>query len=305
MYKLISIIVNCYNGEEFLEICLDSIKKQTYLNWEVIFYDNCSIDKSKSIFEKFSINDNRFKYFKSDYNIPLYHARGEAIKKCSGEFIAFLDVDDFWLDNKLSKQIALFDNKEVGLVVGNFYYLNEREDNFDLNQCSLIFDILPKGKVISEMFKKYFIHMSSLMIRKSSYDSLSKGFDSRWTILGDFDLCVRLNINWQLDAVDEPTTYYRYHTNNTGKILGFKYVEEMGQLIQEYKGIQSISNLIEFKKYVKKYYWLRFISNIYINQEFYLIETLLNVSFKNKFRVLICCLMPNKIINSYIQKKLA
>ena len=302
MNKLISIIVNCFNGEEYLEICLESILNQTYENWEVIFYDNCSIDNSKSIFNKFSSKDNRFKYYKSDYNIPLYHARGEAIKHCKGEYIAFLDVDDIWVNDKLSKQILLFEDMEIGLVVGNFYYLNQRGENIDLNQCNLIFNVLPKGKVISEMFRKYFIHMSSLIIRKTAYDSLSKGFDSRWTILGDFDLCIRLNINWKLDAIDEPTTYYRYHSNNTGKTLGFKYVEEMGQLIQEYQSISIISKLSEFDKFVKRYYWLNFINNIYLSKKISWFETFQKVSSINKLRVIICFFIPNIVLIKIIKK---
>jgi glycosyltransferase involved in cell wall biosynthesis len=303
MNKLVSIIVNCYNGEKYLKECLDSICNQDYTNWEVIFYDNCSNDNSKKIFNEY--NDKRFKYYSSRQTIPLYHARGEAVKFCTGDFIAFLDVDDIWINNKLSKQLALFDKKNVGLVVGNFYYLNQRDEKTNLSESSLIFNELPKGNVISEMFRKYFIHMSSLVIRKSAYYSLSKGFDSRWTILGDFDLCVRLNINWQLDAIDEPTTYYRYHDNNTGKMLGFQYVDEMFQLIHDYKNIKTISDLSEYKKYIEKYYWLRFISNIYSKRKNSLITTFFHVSFRNKFRVLICYFLPNKIIRSYIIKKIS
>ena len=48
--KKVSIIMNCYNGQEFLKESLDSVIKQTYKNWELIFYDNCSTDKSKKIF---------------------------------------------------------------------------------------------------------------------------------------------------------------------------------------------------------------------------------------------------------------
>ena len=58
-YKpLVSIIVNCYNGEKYLSECLTSILNQTYQNWELIFWDNQSIDNSKKIFFKF--NDKRF-----------------------------------------------------------------------------------------------------------------------------------------------------------------------------------------------------------------------------------------------------
>ena len=58
---LVSIIVNCFNGEKYLKRALQSILNQTYKNWEVVFWDNCSSDDSKKIFLEFQ--DSRFKYF--------------------------------------------------------------------------------------------------------------------------------------------------------------------------------------------------------------------------------------------------
>ena len=58
---LVSIIMNCYNGEQYLPQALNSVVDQTYGNWELIFWDNQSTDKSAEIFKKY--NDIRFKYF--------------------------------------------------------------------------------------------------------------------------------------------------------------------------------------------------------------------------------------------------
>ena len=68
---LISVIINCYNGEKYLKETLNSIKKQSYSNFELIFWDNKSTDNSKNIFLEY--NDPRFKYFLSDIhtNLPL------------------------------------------------------------------------------------------------------------------------------------------------------------------------------------------------------------------------------------------
>ena len=78
--KLVSIIVNCYNGEKYLSKTLSSILDQKYKNFEVIFVDNCSNDSSSKIFKQ--INDSRFKYFKTKKKIKLYEARNYALKKC-------------------------------------------------------------------------------------------------------------------------------------------------------------------------------------------------------------------------------
>ena len=91
---LVSIIMNCFNGEKFLKKSLQSVLVQTFKNWELIFFDNRSTDKSLKIVKNF--NDKRIKIVKSKKNLKLYHARNEAIKISRGKFIAFIDCDDWW-----------------------------------------------------------------------------------------------------------------------------------------------------------------------------------------------------------------
>ena len=113
---LVSVIMNCYNGEKYLKKSIKSILKQSYKNWELIFFDNCSTDKSKYIFKSFK--DKRIKYFKSKKKINLGLARKLALSKAKGYYIAFLDVDDLWEKNKLEFQLNLFNDPKVGLVYG-------------------------------------------------------------------------------------------------------------------------------------------------------------------------------------------
>ena len=114
---LISIIMNCYNGEEYLYHAVKSVISQTYKNWELIFWDNQSSDNSLKILRKFK--DKRIKYFYAKKHTVLYEARNLAIKKSKGKFIAFLDVDDFWSKNKLESQIPYFKEKS-GISIFKF-----------------------------------------------------------------------------------------------------------------------------------------------------------------------------------------
>ena len=122
--SLVSVIMNCYNGESFLHESIKSVLFQTYENWELIFWDNRSNDKSAEIFK--SYNDKRFKYYYTSKHTLLSEARNEAIKRASGEFIAFLDTDDFWEKDKLELQMPLFDDLKVGVVYGNVFCINEK-----------------------------------------------------------------------------------------------------------------------------------------------------------------------------------
>ena len=89
---LVSIIMNCHNGEKFLEESLKSIFNQTYNNWELIFWDNVSTDKKFMILKKYK--DRRIKYFQAKKFEKLYKARNLALKKSLGDYICFLDTDD-------------------------------------------------------------------------------------------------------------------------------------------------------------------------------------------------------------------
>ena len=112
--------MNCHNGEKYLKNSLQSVINQTYKNWELIFWDNKSIDKSKEIVESFK--EKRFKYFKSKKFNSLYKSRNLAIKKSKGKYICFLDTDDWWLKKKLIHQIdVLRKNPEIKLIFSNVY----------------------------------------------------------------------------------------------------------------------------------------------------------------------------------------
>ena len=106
---LVSIIVNCFNGEKFLKNSINSILNQTYKNFEIIFFDNFSSDNSAKIIK--SYKDRRIKYYRSKKNLNLYNARNLAIKKAKGKYVSFLDTDDWWNKNKLLEQINFLKKK--------------------------------------------------------------------------------------------------------------------------------------------------------------------------------------------------
>ena len=120
---LVSIIINCYNGETFLREAIDSVIAQTYENWELVFWDNQSTDSTREIVE--SYNNPKIKYFYAPDHTPLGEARNLAVEKANGEYINFLDADDVWSPNKLEEQVKLLVPGEVELVYTPFKLLLE------------------------------------------------------------------------------------------------------------------------------------------------------------------------------------
>lgn len=103
--KLVSIITPVYNCEDLIGQTIESVIKQTYKNWEMILVDDCSLDNTADIIKEYMKNDNRIKYIKLSSNSGAAVARNNALNKSRGRFIAYLDSDDLWDEQKLEKQI--------------------------------------------------------------------------------------------------------------------------------------------------------------------------------------------------------
>ena len=102
-YGLVSIIMPNYNSEKYLQETIQSVLDQTYQNWELIFVDDCSTDKSLEIVQSFV--DERIRVFQNDTNSGAAISRNYALKVARGKWIAFLDSDDLWESEKLVKQL--------------------------------------------------------------------------------------------------------------------------------------------------------------------------------------------------------
>ena len=81
--------MNCFNGEKYLKEALESVIQQTYINWELIFWDNQSTDSSAMIFKSFK--DSRMRYYYSDEFTDLGGARAKACNFVKGEYLSILD----------------------------------------------------------------------------------------------------------------------------------------------------------------------------------------------------------------------
>ena len=184
--NLVSIIINCHNGAEYLLESLNSIKNQSYKKFEVIFFDNASTDSSSDIFQ--SCKDENFKYFYSEKKLSLYHARNKALEKCEGEFITFLDTDDVWHANKLEKQVEVFrKNKDVDFIYSYFLVKDEIKKKLKLIKSKEKFDLT------NQLLKNYDIGILTIAIRKQLLVKHNLFFNKSYTIIGDFDFCINLS----------------------------------------------------------------------------------------------------------------
>ena len=122
---LVSIITPTFNSQLFIKDTFASITSQTYTNWEWIVVDDSSSDDTFTILEHFKLLDDRVKLFRNETNMGAAVSRNKAIKKASGKFIAFLDSDDLWSNNKLEKQISFMNETKIAFSYSAYSIMDE------------------------------------------------------------------------------------------------------------------------------------------------------------------------------------
>lgn len=208
--------MNCYNSDTYLKEAIDSVLGQTYENWEIIFWDNNSTDKSPDILNGY--NDNRIKYFKAAETSPLYNARNLALKQCTGDYVGFLDCDDVWVETKLAQQVELAVNG-YDIIYGGYNTIDASGALRTEESQYLV-----SGYITNSLFKRNSISIGCILIKRS----LLKGiyFDSYYDLLGDYDMWIRLSLSHQFVAVNSVLEYSRQHGNNISVTLNDKWLTE-------------------------------------------------------------------------------
>lgn len=121
---LVSIITPLHNAEDFIGETIESVLSQSYTHFEMLIVNDHSTDSSQKIVEDYCKKDSRIKLYDSDgYGAAV--ARNLALRKAQGEFIAFLDSDDLWLSNKLERQLAFMNDKEIDFSYTPYEYIDE------------------------------------------------------------------------------------------------------------------------------------------------------------------------------------
>ncbi|UOQ45420.1 glycosyltransferase family 2 protein [Halobacillus salinarum] len=128
---LVSIITPTYNASRFICETIQSVKFQTYTNWEMIIVDDCSTDQTKELVTKEMMLDARIKVIPSAANHGPAHARNTAIKASKGKYLAFLDSDDLWHPKKLSNQITFMRKNKIGFSYTDYRMMNEAGEKSD------------------------------------------------------------------------------------------------------------------------------------------------------------------------------
>jgi glycosyltransferase involved in cell wall biosynthesis len=220
----ISVIMNCHNGDQYLKSAIDSVYAQSYRNWEIIFWDNCSSDLSASIAKSY---DSKLKYFFAKKKSTLGKARNLALKKASGDFICFLDCDDLYLPNKLAIQLAAIKYSKAVLSYSGWIKINEKGEEID----RFILKNEYKNK-FETLLLNYIVNFQSLMINHDYLLNNKLEFDEKVSFSPDFNLVMKIALDSPILVLSEQLVKYRVHSksmsvkNKIDKIVDFEYTTD-------------------------------------------------------------------------------
>jgi glycosyltransferase involved in cell wall biosynthesis len=254
---LVSIIMNCYNGEKYLREAIDSVYAQTYTSWEIIFWDNCSTDNSAEIAQSY---DEKLKYYRAKMNTPLGKARNMAIGKVTGKYIAFLDVDDLYLTTKLERQVSGMEESDYALGCSSSIIIDG--NNVETNRRLVKHK---SGNIFGLLLKHYFISMQSVIIRRSILEDLNLNFDEKLKYCPDYDLFMQIaSCNFFL-VQDDYLVKYRILPNSLSaqslNILSSESTYVLDKLFYDNNELSDMYNKEKTEAYAK---------SIYYNMVFYL-----------------------------------
>jgi glycosyltransferase involved in cell wall biosynthesis len=207
-YPLVSILMNCFNGEKYLRQAIESVLSQSYKNWELVFWDNRSTDSSAAIVNGYK--DSRIRYFLSPTHTSFGAARVLASQEISGEWITVLDSDDYWLDNNLEIRLANYTvDDEIGIM-----YSRSIVDRREINKQSTVHPrlaVLPEGWILKHLLASNFIPGHTALYRTTLFTSVG-GFGG--LAIGEYLLALQISKIAKVRVCDTITAVYRRHGKN-------------------------------------------------------------------------------------------
>jgi len=192
---------------------VESVRAQTFADWELLVIDDGSSDHTPAAVRPF-LADRRVRYFRSD-TLGQPRAKNLGIALARGPLVSFLDADDAWLPTKLEKQLAVFDAKpQVGVV----YCKRSLMDETGVAIRERSERKLPRELDLGQMFTQNCVCFSSVVVKRAVFSHIGR-FDPFWDLSIDYDLWLRVAKAYQFDFVDEELVRYRTGHGNLSKKL--------------------------------------------------------------------------------------
>lgn len=279
---LVSVVIPTYKRPDMLGRAIDSVLNQTYDNIEIVVVDDNDEDseyrkETEEFMDKYADNDNLV-YLKHTENKGGSAARNTGIKTSEGEYIAFLDDDDIWVNTKLKKQIEVFkNNNNLGLVYCRMYsFKNNTGEVYHKKKIKLV-----NGSIYTDMLEMNYIGTPTALVKKICFQKVGL-FDIELLSRQDHDMFLRISKNYDIDYVDEFLVKFSSHDNKISRNINSK---EKGWKIFLSKWENELNEFPKEKKKLYDNYYFEMAKLYYKNNSY------------NKAKIFSKKMIKNNIVN--------
>ena len=225
MNPRISICVPTYNRKDYLRETLDSIFAQTYKDYEVVVVDDGSTDGTDKMLEQ---GDYHVRYYRQE-NSGDAAARNKLIRLAQGEFITFIDSDDLLIHDAVERMVKVMEAESGEVIVyGPYIRIDQNGQAYGRFKRKL-----HSGHITRYLFQNILVHSCGSMFPKKALEK-ANGFDTSLPVCSDYDLWLRLSLEYRFIALTEPTFKRRRHTGNLSVVSIDNRIRELKVLERFY-----------------------------------------------------------------------
>lgn len=258
---MVSVVMPAFNASRTIAESIMSVIEQGYQDWELIIVDDGSVDSTGEIVGSF--NDPRIIYLKQS-NRGVAAARNSAIKKATGKYIAFLDADDLWNEEKLASQVDFMESNEQRCISHTGYksFVDSREN---VIENKLFYPFAIKSDLERLLVFNYLATLT-VMVKRETLERVGF-FDETYMGAEDWELWTRVLLSGcAIGYIEKELAFYREGTSGLSK-------NREKQLVQEFRVLQNhVLKTNKYKYLQKKALWFLYAkkTNYYISNKMFL-----------------------------------
>ena len=273
---LVDILMCTYNGEDFIELQIQSILDQTHTDFKLIIVDDTSNDRTVEIIKKMILNDKRIELHQNKKNVGYFNNFLNGLDFVKSDYLFFSDQDDIWAENKVEIQLAdlMLEEDNVLMNFSNSYLLYDkiqRQTNYETKRDSYKIKTYYSSPI--ELALRNIVSGHTILIRSNQIPSIKKSLSKITDIKNlyfDYILTLVLLDLGRIKYINESFVYFRQHLNSTSTKMRMNYYKYISSNALAFSQISESAKTAKYfsilnKALIKKSNLLAYIKLLYQN----------------------------------------
>jgi len=221
-FPLVTAFVGCYNHSRFVEECLDSVRRQTYPNLQVIIFDDCSKDNSVSVIDAWPKKHRLdWQFIPHARNIGICASLNEVLRLARGKYISMVAADDVWLPDKTTRQVEMMEQlpEDVGVLYSDAFQIDENGHGLPqmFIETHRKFVAPPEGFLFDVLWEGNFIPAMTTLIRRECFTQV--GTYDEDLCFEDWDMWMRISRTFRFAYDKIPAAKYRIVSRSAARAM--------------------------------------------------------------------------------------